>query len=361
MLNVQRAKHCRRNTPLSHPLFALVAPEVVGISFIGVSLVGLVLFFIGRGSPGWTARNSGWDSWPKWTGEAVQGLGTFVAAWGTYRVVADQKPAWWFPVASALGAGFIWKLLLIYLEQQGKTADQDLASELDRAEREGRARTRLITTLGECVSGKIGRIKAELGKIGNIQRTINHARDALTPQPHLESLLISLLALLLEQARTQGHVNPSFRLGVYINAGGVMRPVHRASAGQPGHFLFTSHNTHQSFFQLGGEGPRSCVVACVRQRAMLIVENCQEAPDSASFVFFNQAQRSYLGSLLVYYLGQVQVGDGTMEEAAISIDTPQTGFFKESDRDAHEFCLREFGRRVCLEMCLVDLLRSGAG
>ena len=94
---------------------------------------------------------------------------------------------------------------------------------------------------------------------------------------------------------------------------------------------------------------------------MLIVENCQEAPDSASFVFFNQAQRSYLGSLLVYYLGQVQVGDGTMEEAAISIDTPQTGFFKESDRDAHEFCLREFGRRVCLEMCLVDLLRSGAG
>ena len=168
------------------PLFAFVAPEVVGSSFIIVSLVAAILFLIGRVSPGWAVRNSGWDSWPKWSGEAAQGLGTLVAAWGTYRVVADEKPAWWFPVATALGASFLWKVLLIYLEQKGKRAVQDLASELDRAEREGRARTRLITTLGECVAGKIGRIRVELGKMGNTQRTINHARDALTPQPHLE-------------------------------------------------------------------------------------------------------------------------------------------------------------------------------
>lgn len=350
-----------RTATLTPPLFALIAPEILGSFFAGLFLAGAILCIVGWTWPEWAARHSGWDSWPKWVGETIQGLGPLVAAWGTYRVATDEKPAWWFPVASALCANFVWKFLLLYFEQKGKGAELDLAAELDRAEREGRAQTRLITALSKCVAAKIGRVRAELAKLGNTQRTINHARDALTSRPPLEALLTSLLALLLEQASAQGLANPSFRLGVYMNDGGVMRPLHRASAGKPGDFSFTSHDTHQPYFQLRGEGPRSCVVESVRQQTMLIVEDCLEAADSASFVFFKEAQRSYLGSLLVYYLGQVHVGDGRIEEAAISIDTSQAGFFKESDRDALEFSLREFGIRVCLEMSLVDLLRSGAG
>jgi hypothetical protein len=46
-----------------------------------------------------------------------------------------------------------------------------------------------------------------------------------------------------------------------------------------------------------------------------------------------------------------------MAEAALVIDTPLVNFFKEEERGSLELCLREFGYRVSLEMCLADLLR----
>jgi hypothetical protein len=45
-----------------------------------------------------------------------------------------------------------------------------------------------------------------------------------------------------------------------------------------------------------------------------------------------------------------------MAEGALVIDTEAAGFFKESDRDSIEFCLREFASRLRLEMLLIALL-----
>ena len=55
-------------------------------------------------------------------------------------------------------------------------------------------------------------------------------------------------------------------------------------------------------------------------------------------------------------MGEVCCLDGTMTEAALGIDTDAPGFFCEANRDSLEFCLREFGARLKLELLLDSIL-----
>jgi len=88
----------------------------------------------------------------------------------------------------------------------------------------------------------------------------------------------------------------------------------------------------------------------------IIVEDCVEAEKRKEFHFFNEDQRGYLRSMMAYYLDEVCGLDGTMTVAALVVDTDAPGFFREASRDSLEFCLREFGARLKLELLLHAML-----
>ena len=62
--------------------------------------------------------------------------------------------------------------------------------------------------------------------------------------------------------------------------------------------------------------------------------------------------------MVAYFVGEVCLENGTIGEGALVVDTEAGGFFKEADRDLLEFCLREFGARLRLEMLLIALLAT---
>jgi hypothetical protein len=135
-----------------------------------------------------------------------------------------------------------------------------------------------------------------------------------------------------------------------------MVPLRAINLYNPGYNVFSSYQRHRSAFQRNeGDNP-SHVVTCVRRRGTIIVEDCVAAAGRGEFFFFNDDQRGYLRSMLAYYLDEVCTEDGTMSVAALVIDTDAPGFFREHDRDAWEFCLREFGSRLKLELLLHAML-----
>lgn len=62
-----------------------------------------------------------------------------------------------------------------------------------------------------------------------------------------------------------------------------------------------------------------------------------------------------------FCLGEVSRENGAIAEGALVVDTEPAGFFREADRDSIEFCLREFGARLRLEMLLIALLAPRGG
>jgi hypothetical protein len=170
---------------LGRPLLAFASPEVFGIGLLALLLLAAALFIYGSANPEWAGSHSGWDSWPRWVSDAIQWFGPLLGAWGTYRLNTDDKPAWWFPVASALFAGFAWKLLLSFFEHKGKKVGEKVVAQLQEAaaevaglnaelrgsQLEGYARTRLIMAFSDGVFEKIARIRAELARILHFVRT----------------------------------------------------------------------------------------------------------------------------------------------------------------------------------------------
>ena len=222
-------------------LFAMISPNAVTLLLIAIITLGVL-----GGLVSWVCSRKGLllpngEFWAKAASEVVQWLSGSVAAWGTYQVGAADKPAWWAPVVAALTSLLVWKIVQHGIDHLGKRTAKSLREELERADKEGRTRTRLVTTLGEYVREKTMSVINQLDRIGPVRRTINHAREALIPLPHLESLLNSLAGLLMEQAMTRGEANPAFRLGVYVADSGVMRPVYAIETRQPGYNPFTSH------------------------------------------------------------------------------------------------------------------------
>jgi hypothetical protein len=135
-----------------------------------------------------------------------------------------------------------------------------------------------------------------------------------------------------------------------------MTPVQAISLNDSSYTPFKSHEASQPAFRTDAQQNASHVVLCVREKRMIVVEDCAAAADKGEFHFFREAQRTYLRSMVAYYIGAVCLEDGTITEGALVVDTEAAGFFKESERDSLEFCFREFGARLRLEMLLIALL-----
>jgi hypothetical protein len=327
-------------------------PEILTVTLAAFALVGV----IGLALVALYWRAAGdlvQDMWPKVLAEGIQGLSGLVSIASAFAAAA-KKGEWHAPVIAGSSSVVVWKILQVVIDYRRKAADKVLKEELDRATREGTIRTYLLAVLRKATGRKVSRLRRAIQRRQNTP-SLAKLRNALTPQPHLEELIEALALFFLEQLPSETRQTRNFRVGVYLEREGVMQPVHAISLHDPGYNPFNSFQAHSTYFRLDDQENRSHVVRCVREKSLLLVEDCESAAGLGRFLFFNPDQSAYLKSMAAYNLGEVCQEDGTMKKAALVIDTDFAGFFKESEVESLNFYFREFATRLKLEMCLLAL------
>ncbi len=294
------------------------------------------------------------DLWPKIITKTIQLISGATSLFGAYAVGA-QKEEWLPAVFAGITCVAVWEIVGQLIDNRIKAVDRIDRAALGRAEFQSKLRTMLLTVFRFAVDSKARRIRRQIEQPRR-KRGISQIRSALTPHPHLGDLLQNLAVFYQNQLPGGSGENRNFRVGVYLNVDGIMTPVQGVSLNDSSYTPFRSYQAHQSAYRLAASENPSHVVICVRQRRMIIVEDCAKAAEEGDFFFFTEDQRSYLRSMVAFFLGDVSRENGTMAEGALVIDTEAAGFFKESDRDSIEFCLREFAARLRLEMLLIALL-----
>jgi hypothetical protein len=304
------------------------------------------------------------EAYTKLLVEAVQVLTAFAAIGGTYAAIGDREK--WLPtaVAGAVCLG-LTKLTQVIADLKSKQSQADWRRQVEewrgraeRAEAEGVSRTRLMTTLRDPVKRKLRRVQkeADARELTESPASIKHLRKALGCKPHLEELLFNLGVYLQEQLPPSERDHHQFRVGLYLEQDGVMRPVYGVSTRDPDYNPFTSHREHEQFFRLDSTSPVSHTVRCVREKKLIIVPDCEEAKNNGTLIFFNGQQPSYLKSLVACYIGKACGPAGGRCEAALVIDTNKAGHFKLEDVASIRFTLEEFAARLELELSLLALM-----
>lgn len=327
-------------------LLVLLASAAV-IAVVCIVLTGVYWYTVGRVIG---------DFWVKVVAKCIQLAAAYTSLRGAYEV-AVKKDEWWEPAVAGVICGVLWEVLEKLVDYRVKAAERIDKARTEQVERESEARTGLLAVFRSAVNDKIRR----LGR-ANRRRTprpsLLQIRTALTPDTHLEDLLQNLAVFFAAQLTDGTTPNRNFRVGLYgVEAEGI-RPLQTANLNNPNADTFTSYRDHPEAFRLDGQANPSQVVQCIRQRRTLIVEDCAAAADRGEFTFFTADQRGYLRSMVAYYLDAVCGWDGMMRVAALVVDTDAPGFFREADRDSLEFCLREFGSRLKLELLLHSILTA---
>ncbi len=268
---------------------------------------------------------------------------------------AADKNEWWFPAVAGLLCVVVWDVLEKLIDSRVKAADKIDKQSLAAEQKQSETLTELLTVFRESVADKTKRLMKKLPQ-RRVKPSAALVRAALTPEDHLGKLLEALAAFLAEQLPPDAPATTNFRIGLYTERGGTMIPLWAVNLNNPTYDVFRSHLAHAAAFRLDCTDHPSHAVKCATHRQTVIVEDCVGTAEAGEFHFFNENQRSYLRSMLAYYLGDVCRDDGTTSVAALVIDTDFTGYFKEEDRAALEFCLREFAVRVKLELLLQSML-----
>lgn len=294
------------------------------------------------------------DLWVKWLALAVKLLAGYGSVRGAYES-AESKGDWWYVAVLGVTCLVLWEALEKLIDNRVKASDKINKEELLRVERICEARTELLTVFRQAVNDKVRRLLQAVSRRRD-QPSAALVRSALNPEPHLDELLQGLAVYFAEQVPDEHGPTRNFRVGLYVGRDGVMTPLRAVNLNNPSYDVFSSYRAHQPAFRLDVAANASHCVTCVRRRETIIVEDCIVAAKARNFSFFNDNQRSYLRSMVTYYLDQVCGPDGTMTVAALIVDTDAPGFFRESERDSLDFCLREFGSRIKLELLLHALL-----
>lgn len=327
---------------------ALLAGLFIVLSVMAAIGILVTFFFwrsIGRFVP---------DPWSKLAVEAIQivsGATSIAAAFA----VAGQKGVWFRPLVAGSVCLGAFKLLQVLLDNRVKAADTKSRAEAAEYKRQAEDYLRLLGVLLECVRRKVERVTRVIQERLGATPTVTHARDALTPRPHLDEILNGVAAYFCGWLPPEESRVAAFRVGVYVGQGGVMVPVNGVHSRQRGYKPFSSFRAHRKHFELTSEEPAH-VVQAVRKKGMLVVEHCETAAAKGDFNFFSADQPAYLRSMVSFYLGEVCGENAMMVPAALVIDTDVAGFFKEAEWNSLRYCLGEFGPRVKLELLLLALV-----
>jgi hypothetical protein len=333
-------------------------PVPIFIAFVLMVLalpaVGLLIFVIVRRRklPSWVA-----DWWVKITAEFVSFGAAGVGLWATYTIFQAQDRSVW--LCPAMTGGFcvaVWKGLQHYVEWRVKSADKSDRKVAELLKAESAFRSDLLAALRSFVKEK-GDVTLEVIQERSHTPRIDDARRALTPGRHLRQILTTLALFLQTRCKEKLGKQLNVRVGVYAERGGVMTPVHAESLNQSHSDPFSSYRQHTDGFRVDNTARPSHVVQCLRQkRPIWIVEDCEEAEKRGEFHYYSDAQREYLKSIVLHFLGEISDEVGTMTTAVLSIDADQPRAFEESEREDLLLCLLEFGQRIKFEMLLRCLL-----
>ena len=289
----------------------------------------------------------------KYAARIVQLLSGFVSLRGVYE--AANKEEWWLPAVTGLVCLVVWEVLKDVVDSKVKAADKLDKAALSKSEAESKIRTELIAVFRRSVADKTKRLMNKLTKRKD-KVSVILVRSALTPDDHLDALLQALAVFFQEQLPPGSAETTNFRVGLYALQNKVMKPLRAVDLNNPGYDVFTAYKAYESSFLIDAKEKISHTVRCVNMRQTIIVEDCIASAETGDFHFFNDNQRGYLRSMLAYYLDQVWCADGTIVVAALVIDTNAAGFFREVNRESLEYCLREFGVRIKLELLLHSML-----
>jgi hypothetical protein len=312
----------------------------------GAVLIGIAVYWrsVGRIVSDW---------WLKVVAKLVQLPVLVVSGYATYAAAKRDE---WFPVAvTGVCCIAFWELASLLIDSRVKKAEKEDKKTLAVAELECERRTELLSVFRAGVAEKARRLMKAIPKRKANSGQAFYAK-AFQPDQRLEDLLQSLAVYFAAQLSDELVAIRNFRVGLYVLRDGSMTPINGINLRNPSYNVFTSFEKHPAAFRLDASDGRAHLVTCVRERRLILVEDCIAAESAGTFVFFNPDQRGYLLSMVAYYLAEVCLPDGTMSEAALVIDTNAAGFFRESERDWLEFCLHEFGTRVKLELLIQALL-----
>jgi hypothetical protein len=336
---------------------------------IGLAIVGglaLVLVWVGRFLAKY--EHLTWiavffqATWTKVVIGGLQALTALVAVW-TAAAAADKKSEWAEPTIAGIVCLLVWYFVLLSCEATGKSVAAQLAGQLGQARAEadaatalGVVRTRLLALFLKTVKEKCKRIQKAIRRRGTTPPRLNHAQKGLEPKDHLDIVLREMALFLREALPTLEREQRNFRVGLYVETSGVMRPLHGISLRDLAYDPFRSHKEHAQHFRLDCTDKPAHAVTCVKRKSLVIVGDCAEAEGRGEFFFYKEEQRSYLRSMAACWVGKVCVADGTMQEAALVIDTDSPGYFREDDRESIQFCFDQFAARLSLEMALLTLV-----
>jgi len=335
----------------------MIVPNILFAVLLALTIVGtLVLLAVWRCWP--TLSGVVTDLRAKYAARAVQLLSGYVSFRGAYE--AAHKEDWWLPAVTGLVCLVLWELLKDSVDGRVKAADKQDKAALFRAKTESTARTELLAVFRRSVDDKTIRLLRKMEKRKD-SASVTLIRAALSPDDHLDSLLLAMAVIFHKQLPADAPQTTNFRVGLYALNEGAMEPIRAVNLNNPSYNVFSSFRAHVASFQLTTTEKPSHTVRCVNLRQTIIVEDCEASANAGEFHFFSDNQRGYLRSLLAYYLDQICRDDGTTAVAALVVDTDAAGFFREADRESLEFCLREFAARVKLELSLhAMLLTRGA-
>jgi hypothetical protein len=215
-------------------------------------------------------------------------------------------------------------------------------------------RTRLLTALRGLVNIKRQRIRAEMGNPNPSRHLIQRAREGLDPEGQIAIILERMADFLHQQLppREQS-TRQNFRIGLYVDRDGVMKPLDGFDFHAKKHDPFTSYLDHEARFRVDNQTNPAHVVKCVQERRLLIVPDCAR---EAGFQHFNEEQKTYLKSLAAYPIIPFRQSARAERAAALVVDTDVAGFFQEEQREAMDFVMQEFGARLSLEDMIQKLL-----
>ena len=292
------------------------------------------------------------DDWPKVTCKVVQ----LFALYGSTRVafaVPERKAQWEAATIAGVACLVIWEVVALLIDSRVKVADRLDKGALARAEAELTGRTDLLAVFRNITSEKtksLARVVRRLTKPPS-EATI---RTALTPEHLFEDWMYSLCQFFAARPDSIGAARPNFRAALYIGSDGAVTPHGQYDLSEPGTPEFGTDTSPSEAFRVYEES-LPIVMACIRNRITVIVEDCfaTEGPQSSA-----GSHRAYFRSLIAYPLGKVFVEINAASDAAILVESNWPGFFRETGRDSLEYSLREFAVRIKLDALLKVILRS---
>lgn len=271
--------------------------------------------------------------------------------------VEGQKAQMVYPLAISSLGYIAWTFAQKKQSQLKEKNTEDLGVEIESLRKNIDGFVGVNAALNQCVKKKIERITKNYK--ANSRPTVEKVRNALKPSEHLNDLLESI-GYLFSAETNNDQANPvNFRVGVYLNISGKVRPIAGIDLAEPGYSPFVSFEKYPVYFRMDNRVNQSNVVKCIQSEKTIIVGDCQHSALSSQFSIYHEAQNNYLKSMVAYFLGKCLDDDANVTTGCIAVDCNDPGFFDRIGKDRIYNLLESYSSRIKLELILVHLLNDG--